>query len=230
MFDVSILMYNSPVDPGRLEFLAPLYREDKRGLERWRVMGPRSRIQRRIEARLNSKAAQKSKPLPVQRTKAGTFAGRRQLPALPGGGAKPPGCESGASPATANSREDVRRGVGGKSAPTPPAPPVDHLAPPPRRRAPGQAPPPLLAGREANARSLPLPSACGEGGEGGRRALACCVLAYVAGVRLRPSRRSPVAAAAVAALSLRRPPPKGGWGRAKPPLLLPGCRECTSAA
>lgn len=97
----------------------------------------------------------------------------------------------------------------------------------------GQAPPPLLAGREANACSLPLPSACGEGGEGGRRALACCVLAYVARVRLRPSRRSPVAAAAavaVAALSLRRPPPKGGWGRAKLPPLLPECRGCTSAA
>lgn len=85
--------------------------------------------------------------------------------------------------------------------------------PAPRRRAPGQAPPPSLAGREANALSpsrYPPPA-------GRREARARELRARVRHrVRLRPSRRPPVAAAAaVAALSLRRPPPKGGWGRAK---------------
>lgn len=104
-------MYNSLVNSGRLELLFPLQGEDQRDSEKWRVTGPRSRIQRRLEAGLNSKApAQKSKPLPVQRTKAGTLAGREEPQALPGEKRSHPAAEGGAGSATASSREDVPGG------------------------------------------------------------------------------------------------------------------------
>lgn len=188
MLDVSII-YNSPANSGRLQFLSPSYREDKRGLETWRVTGPRSRIQRRLESRLNSKAAQKSKPLPVQRTKAGTLAGRGQLQALPGGGAKPTGCESGAGPATATSREDVKSGRG-KTAPAPQAPPVDHLAPP-HAGAPLSKPRPH-SGRAGSEGALPpvtLRLRGGRGRRGGARSRAACSRTSLGFGCVRPAAR-----------------------------------------
>lgn len=79
-----------------------------------------------------------------------------------------------------------------------------------RRRASGQAPPPPPAGREEGAFPPPV-TLRGRAGEARARELRARVRRRV---RLRPSRRPPVAAA-VAALSLRRPPPKGlGPGQA----------------
>lgn len=119
----------------------------------------------------------------------------------------------GSANATPSSREDVQQLSLSRPGPAPRRRR--------RRRASRKALPPALAGREAGARSLPFPSARG-GGRARGRAFSSCVLAYVAGLRLRPSRRPPVTAAA---LSFRRPPPEGGRGQ--PP---PGCRGCTSAA
>lgn len=174
-----------------------------------------------MEARFDSKApAPKSKPHPVQRTKAGTLArwalggadtsgeGRSQLAA-----------EGGAGTPLASSREDVPQRRLSITLPRPTSA---------RPRA-SSSPSPGRAGSE---RALsPVTFRLGEGRGKWKRALASCVLAYVAGVRLRPSRRPPVAAAAAAAvLSLCPPPPEGGWGRGQPSLPLPGCRGCTSAA
>lgn len=98
---------------------------------------------------------------------------------------------------------------------------------PPRAGAPPGRPFPQLwpGGKRARAPSRSPPPGVGEGRGPRGRAFSSCVLAYVAGLRLRPSRRPPVTAAAAAALSFRRPPPEGGRGQ--PP---PGCRGCTSAA
>lgn len=96
-----------------------------------------------------------------------------------------------------------------------PAPPVHHLAPPRAGAPPGRPrPQPWSGGKRTRALSRYPPP--GEGGGRGkrRRALSSYVLAYVAGVRLRPSGRPPVAASAASAsvFSLLRPPPKGGPG------------------
>lgn len=215
---ILIILDNS----GWFKLLSPFYRKDKQGTGKWRLTSPRSRTHKRSEAKFISRVpALKSQRLKVQRTKARTLARRRETRALPRGGAKPEAAVGGADPSR-RARERTCPGKGGRR-PRAACTTCRSLSPAPRQRAPWQAPPPPLARREANARSLPLPSACGKGGGSGRCALASCVLAYVAGVRLRRSRHPPVAAA-VPALSLRRPPPKGAGA-------WPSCRRrCRNAA
>lgn len=115
-----------------------------------------------------------------------------------GGGAKPAGCAKRRRPLAPSSREDV--------------PPrrlsITWSRPAPARLRTGPA---STSGRAGRRRVPPPVTLRGRAGEARARELRARVRRRV---RLRPSRRPPVAAA-VAALSLRRPPPKGlGPGQA----------------